>query len=226
MEGENNVSVVPNTVRKEENVQVEVEAGLDKNTTRINESSGVGAGLDKNTTRINESNGVGESCGCHAVGNSGGILCVWEKSSFKKINSTVLDYFVITKWNGEVIVMGNFNEVRYKNKRYGSVFHAHGADAFNSFISNANLQEIPLGGCAFTWCHRSASKMSKFDRFLMSEGLLSANLNFSAITWDRYLSDHRPIMLHESFYDYGPIPFRSFHYWFEIDGFEEMISKA
>nr|GFC81683.1 RNA-directed DNA polymerase, eukaryota [Tanacetum cinerariifolium] len=43
---------------------------------------------------------------------------------------------------------------------------------------------------------------------------------------DRYLSDHRPIMLRESFHDYGPIPFRSSHYWFEIDGFEEMISKA
>nr|GEY68329.1 RNA-directed DNA polymerase, eukaryota, reverse transcriptase zinc-binding domain protein [Tanacetum cinerariifolium] len=68
--------------------------------------------------------------------------------------------------------------------------------------------------------------MSKLDRFLMSKGLLSANLNFSAITLGRYHSDHRPIMLRESFHDYGPIPFRSFHYWFEIDGFEEMISKA
>nr|GEZ52154.1 RNA-directed DNA polymerase, eukaryota [Tanacetum cinerariifolium] len=68
--------------------------------------------------------------------------------------------------------------------------------------------------------------MSKLDRFLMLEGLLSANPNFSVITLDRYLSDHRPIMLRESFHDYGPIPFRSFHYWFEIDVFEEMISKA
>nr|GFC18117.1 RNA-directed DNA polymerase, eukaryota [Tanacetum cinerariifolium] len=95
---------------------------------------------------------------------------------------------VITKWNEEVIVMGDFNEVR------------------------------------------SASKMSKLDRFLMSEGLLSVNPNYSAITLDRYLSDHRPIMLHESFHDYGPIPFRSFHYWFEIDGFgddfESLVRKS
>nr|GEZ98066.1 RNA-directed DNA polymerase, eukaryota [Tanacetum cinerariifolium] len=126
----------------------------------------------------------------------------------------------------EELIKVDFNEVRYKNERYGSVFHAHGADVFNSFILNANLQEISLGGCAFTWCHRSASKMSKLDRFLMLEGLVGANSNFSAITLDRYLSDHRPIMLRESFHDYGPIPFRSFHYWFEIDGFKEMISKA
>nr|GFA13845.1 RNA-directed DNA polymerase, eukaryota, reverse transcriptase zinc-binding domain protein [Tanacetum cinerariifolium] len=30
-----------------------------------------------------------------AVGNSGGILCVWEKSAFKKNNSTISDYFVM-----------------------------------------------------------------------------------------------------------------------------------
>ncbi|GKB29202.1 RNA-directed DNA polymerase, eukaryota [Tanacetum coccineum] len=198
-----------------------------------------------------------------AVGNSGGILCVWEKSAFKKNNSTISDYFVmisgswlcsgvnlliisvyapqeyaekkmlwdylvhvISKWDGEVIVMGDFNEVRFKNERFGSLFHAHGADAFNRFILQANLQEIPLGGCSFTWCHRSAKKMSKLDRFLMSEGLLGVNPNFSALTLDRYLSDHRPIMLRDSSHDYGPIPFRMYHYWFEIDGFEEMISKA
>nr|GFA91498.1 RNA-directed DNA polymerase, eukaryota [Tanacetum cinerariifolium] len=37
---------------------------------------------------------------------------------------------------------------------------------------------------------------------------------------------YRPIMLRDSSHDYDPIPFRMYHYWFEIDGFEEMISKA
>nr|GFD34139.1 RNA-directed DNA polymerase, eukaryota [Tanacetum cinerariifolium] len=80
--------------------------------------------------------------------------------------------------------MRYFNEVRFKNERFGSLFHARGADAFNRFILQANLQEIPLGGCSFTWCHRSAKKMSKLDRFLMSEGLLGVNPNFSALTLD------------------------------------------
>ncbi|GJX69128.1 DIE2/ALG10 family protein [Tanacetum coccineum] len=62
----------------------------------------------------------------------------------------------------------------------------------------------------------SAKKMSKLDRFLMSEGLLGVNPNFSALTLDRYLSDHRPIMLRDSSHDYGPIPFRMYLYWFEI----------
>ncbi|GJY50621.1 hypothetical protein Tco_0441468 [Tanacetum coccineum] len=38
-----------------------------------------------------------------------------------------------------------------------------------------------------------------------------------SLTLDRYLSDHRPILLSEINYDYGPIPFRLFHYWFEVE---------
>ncbi|GJU96580.1 hypothetical protein Tco_1321336 [Tanacetum coccineum] len=52
----------------------------------------------------------------------------------------------------------------------GSVFNVHGANEFNSFISNAGLVEIQLEGYSFTWSHPSAAKMSKLDRFLVSEG--------------------------------------------------------
>nr|GEU54307.1 nucleotide-binding alpha-beta plait domain-containing protein [Tanacetum cinerariifolium] len=82
-----------------------------------------------------------------SVGNSGGILCVWDPNSFCKRSATVLDYFImvrgewcltgkevlfvaiyaphdfkekhtlwdyliheIGKWNGEVVIMGDFNE--------------------------------------------------------------------------------------------------------------------
>ncbi|GJW30573.1 hypothetical protein Tco_0047448, partial [Tanacetum coccineum] len=93
--------------------------------------------------------------------------------------------------------MGDFNEVRNKNERFGTIFNVHGANAFNSFISMANLEEVPLGGCSFTWCHRSASKMN-----------------------------HRPILLRESTHDYGPIPFRFFHYWLEMEGFENFVNEV
>ncbi|GJR29057.1 RNA-directed DNA polymerase, eukaryota [Tanacetum coccineum] len=182
-----------------------------------------------------------------SVGNSGGILCVWDPSMFRKLNSTVSDYFVaiqgvwipnarkcliisiyapqeisekkmlwnylnhvIENWSGETIIMGDFNEVRSKEERFGSVFNIHGAAAFNSFIASGGLMEVPLGGCSFTWCHKSGQKMSRLDRFLISEGLLGTCPNISAITLDRYLSDHRPILLREVCVDYGPIPFRIF----------------
>ncbi|GKE61638.1 RNA-directed DNA polymerase, eukaryota [Tanacetum coccineum] len=118
---------------------------------------------------------------------------------------------VSNQWAGEVVMMGDFNKVRYKSDRFRSNFNAHGADIFNNFIINTCLEEVPLGGSAYTWCHKSASKMSKLDRFLVSENLLNTCPNISAITLDRFLSDHRPILLREASFDYGPTPFRFFH---------------
>nr|GFD08173.1 RNA-directed DNA polymerase, eukaryota, reverse transcriptase zinc-binding domain protein [Tanacetum cinerariifolium] len=122
--------------------------------------------------------------------------------------------------------MGDFNEVRYFNERFGSNFNVKWANAFNSFIIQAGLEEIPLGGCSFTWRHKSGSKMSKLDRFLVSESLLSVCPTLSLITLDRFLSDHRPILLRESTYDYGPSPFRFSKYWAEVDGFEKLIVET
>ena len=132
----------------------------------------------------------------------------------------------IRRWKGEVVVMGDFNEVRHKSEHFGSAFNTHEANMFNSFIMNSSLVEVNLGGCSFTWCHKSASKMSKLDRFLISESLMNTCPNINAITLERYLSDHRPILLREAYFDYGPIPFKIFHYWFEMDGFNKMVEDA
>ncbi|GJW59500.1 RNA-directed DNA polymerase, eukaryota [Tanacetum coccineum] len=51
---------------------------------------------------------------------------------------------LIDRWDGETVVMGDFNEVRYEHKRFGSIFNSHGAKAFNNFISLAGLIDIPL----------------------------------------------------------------------------------
>ncbi|GJY22284.1 RNA-directed DNA polymerase, eukaryota, partial [Tanacetum coccineum] len=133
---------------------------------------------------------------------------------------------VIDGWNGAVIVMGDFNEVRTADERFGSIFNNRGAAAFNSFISAGGLVEVPSGGYSFTWVHKSATKMSKLDRFLISEDLMSKCPNVSSIILDKFLSDHRPILLRELSLDYGPLPFRFFHHWFEIDGFDSFVSEA
>nr|GEZ41741.1 RNA-directed DNA polymerase, eukaryota [Tanacetum cinerariifolium] len=130
------------------------------------------------------------------------------------------------KWNGDVVMMGDFNAVRHKSYRFGSVFNAHGADIFNSFINKEGLEEIQLGGSMYTWCHKSATKMSKLDRFFVSENLLNTCPNINPITLERYLSDHRPILLRESSCDYGLVPFRFFHYWIEVNGFDKLVVNS
>nr|GEZ09505.1 RNA-directed DNA polymerase, eukaryota, reverse transcriptase zinc-binding domain protein [Tanacetum cinerariifolium] len=58
---------------------------------------------------------------------------------------------IINCWHGEVIIMGDFNEVRNASERYRSSFHSLNAAEFNMFIANSYLIDIPLGGYSFTW---------------------------------------------------------------------------
>nr|GEW52433.1 RNA-directed DNA polymerase, eukaryota [Tanacetum cinerariifolium] len=83
-----------------------------------------------------------------------------------------------------------------------------------------------MEGYSFTWSHSSASKMSKLDRFLVSEGIFVTFPTISAICIDRHLSDHRPILLNEIHTNYGPTPFRVFHSWFKRDGFDALVKNA
>ncbi|GJY74782.1 RNA-directed DNA polymerase, eukaryota [Tanacetum coccineum] len=97
---------------------------------------------------------------------------------------------------------------------------------FNHFITSAGLVEVQLEGYSYTWAHPSASKMSKLDRFLVSDGFLSLFPHTSAVCLDRHLSDHRPILLREFNTDYGATPFRLFHSWFDFQGFDDMITQT
>nr|GFB97393.1 RNA-directed DNA polymerase, eukaryota [Tanacetum cinerariifolium] len=130
---------------------------------------------------------------------------------------------LITRWNGECLVMGDFDEVRRMEERWGSVFNACGVDVFNSFISGSGLTKCQLEGYSFTWAHPSAKKMSKLDRFLMTNGLLASFPHISSITLDRHLLDHRPILLREVIVDYGATPFRFYHSWLGLLGFDQMV---
>ncbi|GJX19405.1 RNA-directed DNA polymerase, eukaryota [Tanacetum coccineum] len=198
-----------------------------------------------------------------AVGLSGGILCVWEATVFKKDCVTTSDNFIavygtwlptntkvlfvaiyapqqigckrllwdyvsslIDRWNGEVVVLGDFNEVRVKEERRGSGFNATSARVFDQFITGSGLVDVKMEGYAFTWTHPSGSKMSKLDRFLVSEGIFSLFPSITSICLDRHLSDHRPIVLREVLVDFGPIPFRFYHSWINMDGFDSMVAQT
>nr|GFA21010.1 RNA-directed DNA polymerase, eukaryota, reverse transcriptase zinc-binding domain protein [Tanacetum cinerariifolium] len=99
---------------------------------------------------------------------------------------------------GDNAIMGDFNKVRSEHQRFGSTFNRQWAIAFNNFISSACLIDLPLEGYAFTWAHKSASKMSKLDSYLLRE------INF----------------------DYGPSPFRFFHSWFAMEGFNYFVETT
>nr|GFA81259.1 RNA-directed DNA polymerase, eukaryota [Tanacetum cinerariifolium] len=205
---------------------------------------------------------VGQAMG-EAVGNSGGILCVWEANVFKKDYVMISDNFVaiygtwlpsnfkilfvaiyapqqasckrvlwecvstlIGRWNGETIILGDFNEVRSIDERRGSCFNPSNARGFDHFISSSGLVDVKLEGYAFTWSHPSGSKMSKLDRFLVSEGIFSIFPSITALCLDRHLSDHRPILLREVYSDFGLIPFWFYYSWFSLERFDAMVEQT
>nr|GEX35549.1 RNA-directed DNA polymerase, eukaryota, reverse transcriptase zinc-binding domain protein [Tanacetum cinerariifolium] len=128
-------------------------------------------------------NSIFETSVSEALGNSGGLLCVWDPYAFHKEHHIIFDNFIslygtwtsnqtkmllisvyapqavslkrslwgylttiINRWNGECIVMGDFNKVRRKEDRWGTTFNTYGARVFNQFIASACLVEIQLEG--------------------------------------------------------------------------------
>nr|GEZ47880.1 RNA-directed DNA polymerase, eukaryota [Tanacetum cinerariifolium] len=197
--------------------------GLMEEVVKVGQTMGYNIeGCVKNLSEIIESHGEGSW-----IRSGLNLLIVVVYGPHDSRDKRMLwDYLLhmVNQWDGEVIVMGDFNEVRYKTDKFGSEFNINGAKDFNDFIINAGLEEVLLGGSKFTWCHKSAMKMSKLDRFFISENLFNLIPNIKAITLDRYLSDHCPILLREYVNDYGPIPFRFFHHWFELEGFDNFVT--
>ncbi|GJR65058.1 RNA-directed DNA polymerase, eukaryota, reverse transcriptase zinc-binding domain protein [Tanacetum coccineum] len=85
---------------------------------------------------------------------------------------------LISSWDGQVIVMGDFNE----------------------------------------W----ASKMSKLDRFLVSEGFYDTVPLLIGIVLEKGIPNHRLTLLKESVVDYGPTLFRFFHSWLDIEKLQNL----
>ncbi|GKC47640.1 RNA-directed DNA polymerase, eukaryota, partial [Tanacetum coccineum] len=88
---------------------------------------------------------------------------------------------------------------------------------------NSDLIDLPLGGRLFTWMNKAGTKLSKLDRFLISEEVVEALPDVRVTAIDRLWSDHNPILLHVSKFDFGPTPFKLFHSWLLHDSFDKVI---
>nr|GEV49465.1 RNA-directed DNA polymerase, eukaryota, reverse transcriptase zinc-binding domain protein [Tanacetum cinerariifolium] len=108
----------------------------------------------------------------------------------------------------------------------GSNFSSNDATIFNAFIQDVALTDLPMGGRMFTWMNKYGSKLSKLDRFLISNSVLLAHSNMQVTVLDRVWSDHNLILLRSQKNDFGPIPFKVFHSWFERSEFNDVVKKA
>ncbi|GJR46076.1 RNA-directed DNA polymerase, eukaryota, reverse transcriptase zinc-binding domain protein [Tanacetum coccineum] len=126
---------------------------------------------------------------------------------------------------GKYIVFGDMNEVRNSQECYGSIFSRSEGEVFNTFINSTNLIDLPMGGHSFTWMNKQGTKLSKLDRFLISKEVLNLLLDIRITALDRMWSDHIPILLHCNKRDFGLVPFKVYHSWFNHEGFDELINS-
>ncbi|GJX27138.1 putative RNA-directed DNA polymerase, eukaryota, reverse transcriptase zinc-binding domain protein [Tanacetum coccineum] len=127
---------------------------------------------------------------------------------------------------GNYFIFGDFNVVRYASERIGSSFNNRSANDFNQFLNEGSLYDLPLGGHAFTRISSDGEKLSRLDRFLISDNLAAALPNMHATAMNRMISDHRAIILQHSDMDFGPIPFKLFNSWLQAPDFDDVIRNA
>ncbi|GJW61680.1 cytochrome P450 [Tanacetum coccineum] len=133
---------------------------------------------------------------------------------------------VITFHNTFTILLGDFNEVRSKSERMGTIFDPRGAAKFNDFITIADLCDLPMGGKWFTRMNNLGSKLSKIDRVLVSNHVIQRWPNSYVFALPREFCNHTPLLLKNLTVDYVPTPFKLYNSWIDHTGFLSLVQNS
>ncbi|XP_071707982.1 uncharacterized protein [Rutidosis leptorrhynchoides] len=105
-------------------------------------------------------------------------------------------------------------------------FSSQDAHVFNDFIDSNALYEVPLGGLKFTWRTKDGNKLSKLDRFFITNNILKVVNDLKGSVLPRGYPDHAPILLFQDKLDFGPRYFKIFESWFARPDFDEKVCSA
>ncbi|KAL8503681.1 hypothetical protein ACS0TY_022415 [Phlomoides rotata] len=96
-----------------------------------------------------------------------------------------------------ICVIDDFNSIRIEAERDGRAMLPNPRDisAFNSFINDVRLIDLPLHGRSFTWYRANGSCESRLDRILVNSLWLQRWVNSFLKGLRRSISDHCPILL-------------------------------
>ncbi|XP_021992110.1 uncharacterized protein LOC110888922 [Helianthus annuus] len=128
--------------------------------------------------------------------------------------------------SGIWIFMGDFNAIRASHERSSYPPYDQSMADFNTFISDAGLNELNMGGSSFTWLKDDASVASRIDRFFVCDKFIEFWPLAKSTALERRWSDHRPITLISNNINYGPAPFRLFNSWITHHGLLPIVKRA
>lgn len=125
-------------------------------------------------------------------------------------------------------VAGDFNAISAVEERRGASRLCGGREisGFNQFISDMELIDVSVLGKKYTWFSGDGSAKSRLDRFLLTEEAISTWKVAAQWVGNRDISDHCPIWLDCSSYDWGPKPFRFNNCWLQHKDFKDFVDKS
>ncbi|GJU68944.1 RNA-directed DNA polymerase, eukaryota, reverse transcriptase zinc-binding domain protein [Tanacetum coccineum] len=170
-----------------------------------------------------------------ARGRSGGLISMWDPNYFSKEDIWCDESYIIVKGRWKNLVGNCFminiyapQESSAKFSLWNKIadFMQHQDGKFILFGDMNTVRHEHERVCYYTWMNKAATKLSKLDRFLISEDILDALPDIRITALDRLWSDHTPILLHVSKSDFGPSPFKIYNSWLLRDDFDEAIKSA
>lgn len=134
----------------------------------------------------------------------------------------------ISGLEGLVIIMGDFNAVRFLEERKNSRFNHRCAANLNKFVDRLGLFEYSMRGAKYTCLTVKDGnfKFSKIDRFFVCQSFLKRWPAAVLRALPRGGSDHSPLLLSLVDVNFGAKPFRWFNSWLDRDGCKEEVIKV
>ncbi|XP_021997842.1 uncharacterized protein LOC110894871 [Helianthus annuus] len=133
---------------------------------------------------------------------------------------------VIGAGSGQRVILGDFNAVRSSEERRNSGFNRASVADLNEFVALSGLVEYCMRGRSFTYLAPNSNKISKIDRILVCNRFFEAWPDACLRALPRLHSDHCPLILVTSRFNYGPKPFKFFNSWMGKEGFESVVETA
>jgi hypothetical protein len=117
--------------------------------------------------------------------------------------------------------------IRYPHEKNNSNFHPDEAAAFNDFIDEASLLELPLLDREFTWSNKRASPtLERLDRAFINLSWDTAFPNSNLSSRTRRTSDHVPLIAQIATHIPKTTLFKFENYWVQCKDFQRTIVSA
>ncbi|PWA85175.1 RNA-directed DNA polymerase, eukaryota [Artemisia annua] len=124
---------------------------------------------------------------------------------------------------GHWLCFGDFNAIKDVSECKGMSLNPAISRAFDQFIFDAELIEVPLGGRNFTRITRDGKKMSRLDLVLVSPDILDFWPKIHVTALPRRYLDHSPLLLETNSEDFGPTPFKFYNVWLQHDSLDQIV---